>query len=564
MWPTEARALAAAVAVEVHIVSADGAERWLQLVGPTLTVGRARGATVLLEHDDVSRRHAEIEVTPDGLMLVDLSTNGTYVDGRRVRGRTRLGLGAPVLVGPFTLRVSLLSPDAVAKDISVDEWARAATTPAQDAITPLLPVASPSGRDRRDDDGPDPLKRWLHERLLAARQRLAPRPVEPADQAPLPNIQELVEALLDEHAVELPPGLDRRRLCKEIADEALGLGPLADLLAEPDVSAVMVLRRQTIYVERSGQLQRTDARFSSEEALRAAIERLVAPLGRRLDEATPMVDARLPDGTRVNAILPPLAQRGATVTIRKRAGKQLTLADLIGLGSLDARMARFLVRSVRARRNILVTGGMGSGKTTLLNVLSSAISTEERIVTIEEAVELGLDQPNVVALVAGPAMMACAPRDLLRHALCARPDRIIVGECHGGEALDLVQAIDSGYDGALTTLHAHSPAAAIAQLETLMRMGGVELSTRAIRDMIARSIHLVVHQARLGDGSRKITAIAEVVGLDDNGAVRLESIFELHRPPRGQGGGEHRATGYLPSYLGELVTLGLCQDGEDW
>ena len=342
-----------------------------------------------------------------------------------------------------------------------------------------------------------------------------------------------MDELLDEHARELPKGLDRGRLRKELADEVLGLGPLEDLLSDPIVSEVMVVDRATIYVERKGRLELTGQRFSSEDALRSAIERIVTPLGRRIDESTPMVDARLKDGSRVNAIIPPLALRGPCLTIRKFSSRKLGVDDLIDFGSLDARMARFLQRAVIARRNILVSGGTGSGKTTLLNILSSAIPNDERIVTIEDAAELRLDQPHVVSLETRPANMEgkgeYSIRDLVKNALRMRPDRIVVGECRGGEALDMLQAMNTGHDGSLTTTHANSPDEAIARLETLVLMGGVELPTRAIREQIANSIHLVVQQQRFVDGTRKITSIAEVIGMDDEGTVRPRA--DLRVPP---------------------------------
>jgi pilus assembly protein CpaF len=263
-----------------------------------------------------------------------------------------------------------------------------------------------------------------------------------------------------------------------------------------------------------------------------------------------------------------LALRGPCLTIRKFSKKKLSLDDLIGFDSLDARMARFLTRSVVARRNILVSGGTGSGKTTLLNILSSAIPSEERIVTIEDAAELQLHQPHVVSLETRPPNMEgrgeFTIRDLVRNALRMRPDRIIVGECRGREALDMLQAMNTGHDGSLTTLHANSPEEAIARLETLVLMAGLDLPSRAIREQIANSIHVVVQQARFADGTRKITGIAEVVGIDDDGSVRLESIFEFSRfaGARTEVRGEFRATGYLPTYVEDFITLGLASDGE--
>jgi pilus assembly protein CpaF len=389
------------------------------------------------------------------------------------------------------------------------------------------------------------------------------------DKALAPRVLQLMDELLDEHARELPKGLDRGRLRKELADEVLGLGPLEDLLSDPIVSEVMVVDRATIYVERKGKLELTGQRFSSEDALRSAIERIVTPLGRRIDESTPMVDARLKDGSRVNAIIPPLALRGPCLTIRKFSSRKLGVEDLIQFGSLDARMARFLQRAVIARRNILVSGGTGSGKTTLLNILSSAIPNDERIVTIEDAAELRLDQPHVVSLETRPPNMEgrgeYSIRDLVRNALRMRPDRIVVGECRGGEALDMLQAMNTGHDGSLTTIHANSAAEAVARMETLVLMAGLELPARAIREQIAASIHVIVQQARFSDGSRRITDISEVIGIQDDGSIRTEPIFEFVRAPNTADGGvrgDYRATGYMPSYVEDFVTLGLVRDGK--
>jgi pilus assembly protein CpaF len=430
----------------------------------------------------------------------------------------------------------------------------------QENAATTIPDLSDAERDR--------LKRWLRGLLLESLDLPSLRAEELEDKALAPRVLQLMDELLDEHARELPKGLDRGRLRKELADEVLGLGPLEDLLSDPIVSEVMVVDRATIYVERKGRLELTGQRFSSEDALRSAIERIVTPLGRRIDESTPMVDARLKDGSRVNAIIPPLALRGPCLTIRKFSSRKLGVHDLIDFGSLDERMARFLQRAVIARRNILVSGGTGSGKTTLLNILSSAIPSDERIVTIEDAAELRLDQPHVVSLETRPPNMEgkgeYSIRDLVKNALRMRPDRIVVGECRGGEALDMLQAMNTGHDGSLTTTHANSPNEAIARLETLVLMGGVELPTRAIREQIANSIHLVVQQQRFVDGSRKITSIAEVIGMDDEGTVHLEPIFEFFRTPgeRGKVTGEFRATGFMPSFITEFITMGLVTDGE--
>jgi len=599
--------------VEIEIAGAEGTRVLPEVPGPSFVIGRADGNGVTLKHDDVSRRHAEVELTARGLVVRDLSTNGTFVAGKRVRGQAEVPFNAPIQVGPFTLRIrkpgsakvvsggiqsspppppAKSSAAAPAPSVVVDSGVipverheppatpfRQPPAPPQPkrptnpvaaqggavADKPKQPVVTPG--DLNDAER-DRLKRWLRGLLLEALDLPSLRPEELQDKALAPRVLQLMDEILDEHARELPKGLDRGRVRKELADEVLGLGPLEDLLSDTTVSEIMVVDRATIYVERKGRLELTGARFSSEDALRSAIERIVTPLGRRIDESTPMVDARLKDGSRVNAIIPPLALRGPCLTIRKFSTKKLGLEDLIGFGSIDERMARFLTRSVIARRNILVSGGTGSGKTTLLNVLSSAIPDDERIVTIEDAAELRLHQPHVVSLETRPPNMEgkgeYSIRDLVKNALRMRPDRIVVGECRGGEALDMLQAMNTGHDGSLTTTHANSPAEAIARLETLVLMGGLELPARAIREQIASSIHLVVQQARFVDGSRKVTNIAEVVGIEDDGTVQLENIFEYHRLPseRGRVVGEFRATGYMPSYLAEFITMGLCPDGD--
>jgi pilus assembly protein CpaF len=551
-------------AVDVEIASAEGTRTLTALAGPVLIVGRGGDATVVLKHDDVSRRHASLEVDDEGVVVRDLSTNGTFVEGRRVEGAQAIPFGKAVRIGPFTLRIRPAGKSAPATGAVPSE----PTVIAEGAIVEPPIARAPAADADLSDAERDRLKRWLRGLLLESLDLPSLRPEELKDKALAPRVLSLMDELLDEHARELPRGLDRGRLRKELADEVLGLGPLEDLLADATVTEVMVVDRATIYIERRGKLELTGQRFSSEDALRSAIERIVTPLGRRIDESTPMVDARLKDGSRVNAIIPPLALRGPCLTIRKFATRKLGVDDLIGFGSLDARMARFLQRAVQARRNILVSGGTGSGKTTLLNILSSAIPDDERIVTIEDAAELRLDQPHVVSLETRPPNMEgrgeYSIRDLVRNALRMRPDRIVVGECRGGEALDMLQAMNTGHDGSLTTTHANSPDEAIARLETLVLMGGVELPTRAIREQIANSIHLVVQQQRFVDGSRKITAIAEVVGMDDEGVVHLEPIFEFHRLPgaRGRVAGEYRATGYMPSFIGEFITMGLVSDGE--
>jgi pilus assembly protein CpaF len=512
---------------------------------PCITIGRDAQNLVALRHGMVSRRHAVVEVEEGGMWLSNLGANGTLLAGRPVEGRTPLPSGAEVRIAQYVLR--LFTAGLLAE-------------PAPEAAPPAIPP---------DDARLLALRRGAHRRLLERMnlQQLAAEDLR--DERLRPRVEAELDRILWEMADDAAPAADHARLKKELCDEALGLGPLSDLLADTRISEIMVLDRHTVYVEREGRLERAPCAFSSDESLRAAIERIVTPLGRRIDESQPLVDARLPDGSRVNAIIPPLAIRGCCLTIRKFTRRRLDLASLVELGTLDARMARLLERAVLARRNIVISGGTGSGKTTLLGVLAHAIASEERIVTVEDAAELRLAQPHVVSLETRPANMEgrgdVTIRDLVRNCLRMRPDRIIVGECRGGEALDMLQAMNTGHDGSLTTLHANSPREALARLETLCLMAGLDLPARAVREQIAASVHLVVQVARLSDGSRRITAIAEVGGLDDDGRVVLEEIFTFARRTIGAHGsiaGEFRATGYLPGFLGDLVAQGRIQPEE--
>lgn len=372
-----------------------------------------------------------------------------------------------------------------------------------------------------------------------------------------------VQSLVEEEASDVDSREVRRRIVKEVLDEALGLGPLEDLLADPLVTEIMVNRHDQIYVERGGKLQKTEVRFPNAEQLRGVIERIVAPIGRRIDEKVPMVDARLRDGSRVNAIIPPLALRGPALTIRKFSKKLLGVQDLIKYGSLTEQMATFLGAAVRARLNIVISGGTGSGKTTLLNVLASFVPTDERIITIEDSAELQLPQEHVITLESRPANIegegAITIRDLVKNCLRMRPDRIVVGECRSGEALDMLQAMNTGHDGSLTTVHANSPRDALSRLETMALMAGLDLPSRAIRDQIASAINLVVQQSRLQDGSRRITHITEVTGQEGN-VFTSADVFVFQQTglaPDGKVYGQFVPTGYVPAFVDSLSRRGI-------
>jgi len=414
------------------------------------------------------------------------------------------------------------------------------------------------------------LRREVHKQLLEHLDLAAIDASKLDDPSMRPKVLSALRRILGKLESRLPPGTNQDRLVGELADEALGLGPLERFLDDPSISEVMVVGPDAVYIERDGKLVRTDARFTDDERVRAVIERIVTPLGRRIDESSPLVDARLKDGSRVNAVIKPIALRGSCITIRKFARIPLTLPRLIEFGAISEDMGRFLQRCVIAKRNVVISGGTGSGKTTLLNVLSAAIPENERIITIEDAAELQLEQPHVVSLETRPANMEgkgeYTIRDLVRNALRMRPDRIVVGECRGGEALDMLQAMNTGHDGSLTTTHANSPEEALGRLETLALMAGIELPSKAIRDQIASSVHIIVQQSRFSDGSRKVTQVSEVSGMEEEGGIiELLPIFEYQRTgtgPEGQVLGRFRSTGYLPSFLDEFIVMGLVKPGE--
>ncbi len=375
------------------------------------------------------------------------------------------------------------------------------------------------------------------------------------------TIEELFNLILDQQGIVLTR-VDRMRLFEAIAAEILGLGPLEPLLRDDSVTEIMVNGPKQVYVEQSGKLYRTDIRFKDDDHVMRVIDRIISPLGRRCDEASPMVDARLPDGSRVNAIIPPLSLVGPVLTIRKFAKTPFTEHDLVRFGTLTPEMVEFLKACVQVRMNMVVSGGTGSGKTTLLNVLSSFIPNDERIVTIEDAAELQLRQEHVVTLESKPANIEgkgrITIRDLVANALRMRPDRIIVGECRSGEALDMLQAMNTGHDGSLTTCHSNSPRDTLARLETMVLMAGMDLPHRAIREQISKAIQLVIHQSRMKDGTRKVVNISEVQGMEGDVIVMQDIfVFEQTGMENGRIFGRLRPTGIRPRFIDQFEIAGI-------
>jgi len=380
------------------------------------------------------------------------------------------------------------------------------------------------------------------------------------------KIQKELDIILAEEGKDLSSRVDRIRLTKEIIDRTLGLGPIEDFLRDPTITEVMINGPAKIYVERNGKISLTNKRFSSVDELMNVIQRIVIPLGRRVDEASPMVDARLPDGSRVNVIIPPLSLVGPTVTIRKFEKELFTFSDLIHMGSITAEIVEFLRVCVLLRKNIIISGGTGTGKTTLLNIVSGFVPRDERIITIEDAAELRLPQEHVISLEARPPNIEgkgqVTIRQLVINSLRMRPDRIVVGECRGGEALDMLQAMNTGHDGSLTTIHANSPRDCLTRLETLVLMAGMDLPVSAIREQIVAAIDIIVQLSRFSDGSRKVVEVCEITGREQDNIV-MSTLFKFVQTGLGEKGkvqGRFVPTGVMPTFIDELKAKGIVLD----
>ena len=534
------------------------------LTDGTYMIGRNPSCQIRFDFPDVSERHAVLTVRDGRAVVEDLhSANGTYVNGEPIDGAVVLDSGMVVQVGESMLRVC-----------DENDWAvKAAEDAAHDE--PAAGEAEPVAQDAEEDDEPPPpdpmreLRRNVQEQIqkeLLKRMDMKRLTMQGVDREGLEDTaREKIRQIIDEVVANgrLPDGIDPVRLEDDVFNEAMRLGPLEDLLADDSVSEIMVNGPDKVYIERGGKLQLSDCQFTDDASVLSVIERIIAPLGRRCDESQPYVDARLADGSRVNAIIAPLALSGPTITIRKFSKKALTPDDFIRFGTWTHNAAEFMKLCVWLRKNIIVAGGTGSGKTTLLNLLSGYIPHSERIVTVEDAAELRLQQPHVVRLEARPPNIegkgAVPIRDLVKNCLRMRPDRIIVGECRGGEALDMLQAMNTGHDGSLTTVHANSPRDVISRLETMVLMSGMELPSRAIREQIASAVDIIIHESRLSDGSRKVTAITEVTGLEGNQIV-MQDLFAFKQSGVGPDGkiiGEFKPTGAMPTWFDQLAGRGI-------
>ena len=575
--------------VTLTITTAGAAPVTCKLPKGDFLIGRGDGAQIRLRNPAISERHAMIHATPSMVTVEDLgSSNGTFLRDAPLTPdfAAKLSPGDVLAIGPYAIKVDFeeAAPPPDARTAAAEAKAAppadggapsagAASGPAADALA-SRPTSSAALREQDSPSSPDPaeeerrrvrreIKNQIH-RELVQRLDLKRLSASRTTSAELERrARETLASVIGEVRAKLPKGIDPAKLAEEIYNEALRLGPLEDFLADSTISEIMINGPHKVFVERKGKLELTDQTFMDDASVLAVIERIVSPIGRRIDESQPYVDARLPDGSRVNAIIPPLSLIGPCVTIRKFSKVPLTVEDFIRFGTWTAEMANFLDICVKMRKNIIVSGGTGSGKTTLLNLLSSFIPPAERIVTIEDAAELRLVQPHLVRLEARPPNIegrgAITIRDLVRNALRMRPDRIIVGECRGGEALDMLQAMNTGHDGSLTTVHANSPRDVVSRLETMVLMSGMELPSRAIREQISSAVDLIVHESRFSDGSRRITHVTEVMGLEGTQAI-MQDIFEFRQTgvaPDGRILGHLAPTGSVPSFFEQIKLRGL-------
>lgn len=554
----------------VQIETSNRDPRQVRCLNDSCGIGRSEDNLIMLQGWNIAGEHARIRAHHDGAYIEVLSSRTPIiVNGDRVQEQHGpLHRDDIVAIGSYRLRVMA----EMENDIAAPK--------AHTAAAPL-PMDTAGAPPESTDAGHlaiDPAVQLQNADMLAWRQRIHLSLVKQMDLRRVDvhgmtdkelgvKTAALIDEILERESADLPETINRTRLAKEVLDEAIGLGPLEDLIADDSVTEIMVNRADEIFIERAGRIERSPVIFTSDKAVLSVIERIVAPLGRRIDESSPMVDARLPDGSRVNAVIPPVALRGPSLSIRKFSKRKMTGQDLLAFGSCNAAMLEFIEVSVREKKNIIVTGGTGSGKTTLLNILSNFIPDHERIVTIEDAAELKLTQPNIVSMESRPPNLEgkgqIVIRDLVRNSLRMRPDRVVVGECRGGEALDMLQAMNTGHEGSMTTAHANTPRDALSRLEVMVLMSSMDLPIAVVREQIASAIDLIIHQRRFPCGSRKITHICEVTGIE-SGTIQSQDLFVFRSRDNGGVGGKIRgdfyATGAVPEFYEGLAERGVPVD----
>ena len=548
----------------LKVITADG-EREVELpAAGTLSVGRLADSGIHLKDSAVSRRHAIIACSGQGVTIADAGSHGgTFLNGTKIDAPAALKAGDEIRIGGARLVVVGTAAAGACVQQGPDGGGGAAPPAAVSQSRDFASAYADSALLFSDETLA--LQAKIHAIILSRINAGAKVVNLAADKDLAARAEQCLDVVLRELRHELPDGVPLDKFRQVLLDELLGYGPISPMIRDRDVTEIMVNGPERIFVESKGKLYETGVRFLNEGHLIQVIKRIVEPIGRHVDDASPMVDARLPDGSRVNAIIPPLALDGASLTIRKFADRKLTTDDLIGFGSMTRDMAKFLQEAVKQRQNILVSGGTGSGKTTLLNILSQFIPEGERVVTIEDSAELKLSHRNIVRLEARPANVEgkgrIAIRDLVINSLRMRPDRIIVGECRGAEALDMLQAMNTGHDGSLTTAHANSPRDALARLENMVMMAGYELPSAAIREQVSSAIDIIVQQSRLGDGSRKIVKIVEVTGREGD-VIQMQDVFVFNQTgygPHGEVQGYYSATGNIPYFIDELRQRGALE-----
>ena len=533
--------------IRLQIRYEDGSEQTLTLEVPAI-IGRAPEADFRIRSWRIAKHHTRVIRRDAGIFLEDLGAlAGTFVNDQRIAEYGPLMPSDEVVIGPCLLQIELA--DVAEATLTPPSY----PNPTVNGLSNVADVTPVQATEKARLQERARLKQRLHQALRDALDLRRRDIGKLSDEALRLEAERLLKQIL-ETAEALPDDVDEDALLQEVVDEAVGLGPLEPLLADPSVTEIMVNRHDEIFVERSGRLYPFSGGFSSEQAVLSVIDRIVAPLGRRIDDGAPMVDARLKDGSRVNAIIPPIALRGPSLTIRKFPMRRPLMQDLLAIGSLDEAMATFLEACVLLRKNMIVSGGTGSGKTTLLNILSNVIPDGERIITIEDAAELQLSHSHLIQLEARPANLegrgAITIRDLVRNALRMRPDRIVVGECRGAEAFDMLAAMNTGHEGSLTTLHANSPRDALSRLETMILMAGMDLPLEAVREQVAASVEFIVQQARLSTGRRVITSITQVTG-QESGRIQLQELFRFQAGPPAS----FQGTGLLPENFPQLERL---------
>jgi pilus assembly protein CpaF len=544
-----------------------------------VTIGRVRGNDLVVAKGNISKKHARIVERDGQVVVLDLrSTNGTFVNGKRITSPAIVSYSDEIKVGDTVIRLvdsEVLQDDDAdfVKEHDFEEIDHSGLLDATSTEVPPIKKRKPApppkkAKKRSSDSKYVELLREVHQRLI---DFMDLRRVS-VDKLGDEELWEQTEAAIRKIVVQMESEngiadwVDVEVLIKDVLNEALGLGPLEDFLANPEVTEIMVNHAKQVFIEREGKLQLADKTFSSDQAVIGVIERIVAPIGRRIDESSPMVDARLQDGSRVNAIIPPLALKGPSITIRKFKKEAMSADDLIGFNTFTGHMAKFMEMCVKSRKNVIVSGGTGSGKTTTLNCLSAFIPQNERIITVEDAAELQIKQDHWIQLESRPPNIEGSGeitiRDLVKNCLRMRPDRIIVGECRSGEALDMLQAMNTGHDGSLTTVHANTPRDALARLETMVLMAGMDLPVRAIREQVASAVDIIIQQTRFSDGTRRITHVTEVTGMEGD-IITLQDIFYFKQEGFDEDGrvmGRFLAKGFIPRFYDDLQKRGIPVD----